>query len=136
MSAARRYRLLRDEVVRLLHETGLTTGALARLKWATARHPEGMRELAAHADAAHLLQRRWSAIVAMLDELWHTEAAVGRGTPDSYIVRFRGSGSDSISRANAIQRILQRVPAQHGGPARFRPQRQAAMRAQSDAPTG
>jgi hypothetical protein len=74
-------------------------------------HPEPLGVFAANAGAANLPQARWTAIVTILDELWHAEAAVGHGMPDSYVVRFYG-GSDLVSRANAIRRILQPAPAQ------------------------
>lgn len=111
MNAASRGRLLRDEVVRLLHETGLTASALARLQWCTAMDPERLRVFAAKAGARNLPESQWTAIVTILDELWHADAEVGHGTPDSYVVRFYG-GSDLVTRANAILRILQSAPAQ------------------------
>ena len=111
MNAASRGRLLRDAVVHLLHETGLTASALARLKWDTAMDSERLRVFAANAGAPNLPESRWTAIVTILDEMWHADAAVGHGTPDSYVVRFYG-GSDLVSRANSIRRILRPAPAQ------------------------
>src|SRR4029079_14098430 len=90
MNAATRGRLLRNEAVRLLRETGLTASALARLQWGTARAPERLRVFVANAGAAHLPESQWAAIATILDELWHADAAVGHGTPDSYVVRFYG----------------------------------------------
>ncbi len=109
MNAANRGRLLRDEVVRLLHETGLTASALARLQWDTALDRERLGVFIAKAGAPNPPESRWTAIATTLDALWHADAAVGHGAPDSYVVRFYG-GTDLVTRANAIRRILQSAP--------------------------
>ena len=106
MNAASRGRLLRDEVVRVLHETGLTASALARLQWCTAMDPERLRVFAAKAGTRNLPESQWTAIVTILDELWHADAEVGHGTPDSYVVRFYASQVCDSNSARQAGRFL------------------------------
>lgn len=78
-----------DVANRLFHDRELACSAIAALRW------RDVPRLC----ASHALSRALSALRAL-------ERARGFGSPDAFVIRFKGGGRDPVVRSNAVLRIV------------------------------